>query len=148
MRCVRRHKMNKCLGFLCGCLFFAKACLAYTSCTGGSTIQSNDLTATFCKSNMRMSWYAAHAWCRQNGGVMATFEKMCPGVSFGSTCANMSKGSNYDYWGYVNLCDGTKNGRINLNTGSSGKTSPINRPVEGSLEGDGKAIKDMYALCE
>ena len=71
---------------------------AFTSCEGGTIITRNKYTdakapagcdettcpattKTFCKSNGTMNWWSALTWCDAQGGNLATFREMCPGVA-------------------------------------------------------------------
>ena len=80
---------------------------AYTECVGGTIIKRNQYgtegapdtctattcpstTKTFCKSDERMNWWSAFNWCKSNGGTLASFESMCPGVT---TAVNNTEGA-------------------------------------------------------
>lgn len=120
-----------------------------TKCEGGTVITAKNGTK-FCKSNEPMTWWAANAWCFQNGGKLATIGRLCPGQSVGGgTCTNM-KILSYNAWGFVNYKDGNKVGRVHLKDGRNGTTNPINRGVR-NAEGEKSSyggIADMYAVCE
>jgi len=49
----------------------------YAKCEGGTEI-TNTVGTTFCKSNVKMNWWSAFAWCKANGLHLATMYEMCP----------------------------------------------------------------------
>ena len=70
---------------------------SFTSCEGGTIVTRNKYTdanaptactetacpattKTFCKSNGAMTWWSALTWCDAQGGNLATFTSMCPGI--------------------------------------------------------------------
>ena len=148
--------MNKYFSLLCCCLIFSSTCFAYTSCTNGTEITAVN-GKKFCKSDALMTWYAAHAWCKANGGVMATMETACPGVTMGKTCSNMavisSGGNVFGYIGRIN--NNNSYARLNLKGGATNFSTTLNRGIKHSetVSSQGEAspygaIFDMYALCE
>ena len=71
---------------------------SFTSCEGGTIVTRNKYTdanapagctettcpattKTFCKSNGTMNWWSALTWCDAQGGNLATFTSMCPGIA-------------------------------------------------------------------
>ena len=64
---------------------------AYAKCDGGTEI-TNSAGTTFCRSNVRMNWWSAAAWCRANGLHLATMYEMCPswdGNTGGGKCQEL-----------------------------------------------------------
>lgn len=67
--------------------------MAYTSCVGGTEIttyahtdsnaptgcnpQNCPAAKKFCVSNFFMGWFSAFAWCKSNGGTLASLEEIC-----------------------------------------------------------------------
>ena len=45
---------------------------SYAGCDGGIAV------AGFCKSNVKMNWWSAAAWCKGNAMQLATIYEMCP----------------------------------------------------------------------
>ena len=50
---------------------------AYAKCDGGEEV-TNTAGTTFCKSNVKMNWWSAAAWCKANGRRLATMYEICP----------------------------------------------------------------------
>ena len=88
--------MKKIVVFLMCTCFFSTPVMA-GMCDGGTEIIAHKVTdpgctaatdniaatcngKTFCKSNARMNWWSAHAWCESQGLKLANFSDMCPGV--------------------------------------------------------------------
>ena len=120
---------------------------AYTSCVGGTEITRNQYgasgapatctaamcpseTKTFCKSNLTMNWWSAFNWCKSNGGTLASFVSMCPGVTTSpnnetGACPALQGTSNQWVWssmGYgssnaltVSLLSGAVNSNVGRN---------------------------------
>ena len=99
--------MIKKMIFILVTIMFVKTAGAYTECVGGSIIKRNQYgvdgapttcttamcpgdTKTFCKSNLPMNWWSAFNWCKSNGGTLANFKNMCPGVA---TSLNTAEGA-------------------------------------------------------
>ena len=76
----------------------ATPAFSFTSCEGGTIVYANQYTdanapagcdATkcpaigkrYCKSNNGMTWWSALTWCDAQGGNLATFTSMCPGIA-------------------------------------------------------------------
>ena len=160
--------MKKWMGLLCGCLVLSNTCFAYTSCKGGTEITANSQESDkgglcmnadycngrkFCKSNALMSWYASHAWCKANGGKLATRNVACPHITKISNkeyCDNLKNVSDHNTWGFINYRSGLSGYRVNFKTGEYGNTQKLNRAVRNA---SGKVttyggITDMYAFCE
>ena len=83
---------------------FYSPAMAYTSCVGGTEIEANDYTdegapstcteaycpspaKSFCRSNNSMNWWSAFNWCKSNGGTLANFSSMCPGIRLATNSA-------------------------------------------------------------
>ena len=84
-------------------LSFSLPSFAYDRCVGGSIIKRNEYgeegapstctqamcpvhkqheePKTFCVSKKAMNWWSAYTWCKSNGGTLASFTSMCPGVN-------------------------------------------------------------------
>ena len=71
---------------------------AHAKCDGGTEV-SNTAGTTFCKSNVRMNWWSAAAWCKENDLQLATMYEMCPswnGNNGSGRCPELNgKGSSY-----------------------------------------------------
>ena len=53
-------------------------------------------SGTFCMSNETMDWYAAEAWCQNNGMTMPTMKEICltwDGSSGGNSCPGVNEAS-------------------------------------------------------
>ena len=132
---------------LFGILFtitFSFSSFTYTSCIGGTEITSNtsanqsSCTATtcpnnskkFCKSNVSLNWWSAFDWCQSNGGTLASFETLCPGVpvrlnSTAGACPAMQAVSSD--WVWTSLGYTSSNAfSINLSTGAINHFSRLN----------------------
>ncbi len=140
-------------------LLFSIPSFAYTSCVGGTEITSKvygttDASSyctsvmcpspakTFCKSDKSMNWWTAFNWCKSNGGTLASFASMCPGITTspnnvtgacpalhgvgGSQWVWSSMGYGSSHALFVNLSSGAVNGSYYYRTNSN----------------------DLYALCE
>lgn len=65
---------------------------SYAGCDGGIAV------AGFCKSNVKMNWWSAAAWCKGNAMQLATIYEMCPswdGVYMGTCLELNQKGEGY-----------------------------------------------------
>ena len=93
---------------------------AYTSCVGGTEITRNQYGSQpdgvnctsetcpqtlkkFCKSDLGMNWWSAFNWCKSNGGTLASFASMCPGVTTAQNnvtgaCPALQKTGNQGVW--------------------------------------------------
>ena len=50
---------------------------AYSACDGGTEI-TNTAGTTFCKSDVKLNWWSAANWCKENEMHLATMYEMCP----------------------------------------------------------------------
>ena len=109
--------MNKKL-FILSLIGLISATSAYAACNGGTEV-TNTAGTTFCKSNVKMNWWSAAAWCKENGLHLATMYEMCPswdgntgsgkcpelkGNGLGEVWSATANGSEYAF--YVSLSDG------------------------------------------
>ena len=102
---------------------------SYANDKGGycDVAQGNCNGDTFCLSTVNggyLTWWSAHLWCESNGGRLASFYEVCPGVSIGrngtdGACPNMTKAFK-DGWFYVLE---TENKSISFSIFSNGNIS-------------------------
>ena len=74
--------MKKIIVFLM-CVFATISAVAEVSelpCNGGSNITAKNGTK-FCKSDQRMNWWSAFAWCDSQNLKLADLATMCPNTS-------------------------------------------------------------------
>ena len=106
LHCVRNDEGQKGLAMtlvMLMSLSFSLPSFAYDRCVGGSIIKRNEYgeegapstctqamcpvrkenedPKTFCVSDKQMNWWSAFTWCKSNGGTLASFASMCPGVN-------------------------------------------------------------------
>ena len=67
--------MNKKLLLMC-LVGLMSAIPTYAACNGGTQVTGT--SGTFCKSNVKMNWWSAAAWCKANGRRLATMYEICP----------------------------------------------------------------------
>ena len=123
-----------------GILGKAVCASAYTSCVGGTEITTNVYgtegasdyctpvtcpvpAKKFCLSLRTMNWWSAFNWCRSNGGTLASFASMCPGVAtdannVAGACPAL-QGMGFNHWVWSSLGSGTASAFIvNLSSGA------------------------------
>lgn len=81
--------MNKKLLLMC-LVGLMSAIPTYAACNGGTQVTGT--SGTFCKSNVKLNWWSASAWCKANGLRLATVYEVCPSWdgTEGGECSEMS----------------------------------------------------------
>ena len=91
---------------------------AHAKCDGGTEI-TNTAGTTFCKSNVKMNWWSAAAWCKENDLHLATMYEMCPnwdGNAALEKCPELN--GNGDVYAWSATASGSENAfSVNLSYG-------------------------------
>ncbi len=93
---MKKILLLACAGVLCFSQVNAANCEAGTEITGKNG-------HVYCRSNNKMNWWSAGAWCEAQGRHLATMEEMCPDTGEGlnnawdgstgvGKCANLNVG--------------------------------------------------------
>ncbi len=88
---MMKMKLLTFTAIVAGILTIGSAANAAT-CEGG-TLATGENGHEYCRSNLRMNWWSAYAWCEANGRHMASMYEICPDWD-GSTGEN--KCTNYN----------------------------------------------------
>ena len=87
--------------FILSLIGLISATSAYAKCDDGTEI-TNTAGTIFCRSNVKMNWWSAAAWCKENGLQLATMYEMCPnwdGNTGTGKCSELKgKDSGSDVW--------------------------------------------------
>ena len=122
-------------------LLILSACLSSTAfaewtaanCTNrGGTIVQNVNNQSFCRSNLSMNWWSAHAWCKAHDGQLASITSWCPG----SAIANSTP------------CNATTKTRVWLREVSSSNTPVIAVDYSVYFTDAAPSNRVPVALCE
>ena len=110
---------------LCAC--FATPAISATTvectktCDGGKCFKGAVTGHEYCRSSTGMTWWAAFAWCKQQGRTLTTVQQACvdwDGATGTSACPNMAN-TQADIWVWTANPSGSDNAfSVSLTPGS------------------------------